>query len=95
MSRSVAGPSEPSEADLETYPANALFLDFQGTDGDESRWPVYTGRTVNGEINYMRPVDLMEKGNFDWRKKVGSKLAEMLGYDRTYWPPRRTSILTA
>ncbi|KAI0343026.1 hypothetical protein BDW22DRAFT_1297142, partial [Trametopsis cervina] len=63
-----------------TLPPNPEWLEFPRTDGDKSTWPPNTKRVITGgEVNYFRPVEQDESLSINWRRQVGSKIAESLG----------------
>ncbi|KIM34322.1 hypothetical protein M408DRAFT_59947 [Serendipita vermifera MAFF 305830] len=70
------GPEE-----IQPPPSNSKFLSFENSDGDASIRPSPTqlSRDATGRINYFRQVSLDEKSSTQWRRKIGSKVAFMLG----------------
>lgn len=56
---------------------DAEALEFPRSDGDDSLWPTNTQRIVDseGQVNYMRPVDLDEAPSVKWRSEIGTALA--------------------
>ncbi|KAI0083928.1 hypothetical protein BDY19DRAFT_974809 [Irpex rosettiformis] len=64
-----------------TLPPNPEWVDFPRTDGDQSTWPTNTTRIINGgEVNFFRPVDIDESLGIMWRKVLGIKVADALGF---------------
>ena len=63
-----------------TLPENPHWLNFTRSDGDPSNLPKNTKKIVtNGQVNYMREVDMDESLAIMWRVNVGKELATRMG----------------
>jgi hypothetical protein len=80
QSMSTRGVSTLGKEEIKPPPSNALLLHFPKSDGDASIRPSPIGpaRDASGRWNYFRPVPLDEKASTEWRRKIGSKVAEMM-----------------
>jgi hypothetical protein len=79
-SMTVRGASTLGKEEIKPPPSDALLLRFPKSDGDASIRPSPIGpaKDASGHWNYFRPVPLDEKASTEWRRKIGSKVAEML-----------------
>jgi hypothetical protein len=80
QSMSARGVTTLGKEETRPPPSDALLLHFSKSDGDASIRPSPTGptRDATGRWNYFRPVPLDEKTSTEWRRKIGSKVAEMM-----------------
>ena len=78
--------STRSVAGGQTLPPNPEFLDFERTDGDAKQWPTNTKEVVDadGNVNYMKPLNLDDGPSIHWRCQLGMKIAERLGKPCTW-----------
>ncbi|KAI9451685.1 hypothetical protein BJY52DRAFT_1125022 [Lactarius psammicola] len=62
-------------------PPNPVYLDFGKSDGDTKQLPTNTREVVDadGQVNYMKPLELDDSSNIHWRSQVAMKVAERLG----------------
>ena len=62
-------------------PSDAVFLEFERSDGQSSHWPRNTTQEVDeeGQVNFMRPMGDDESTAILWRKTVGGYVAKILG----------------
>ncbi|EJF64098.1 hypothetical protein DICSQDRAFT_153218 [Dichomitus squalens LYAD-421 SS1] len=60
-----------------TLPENPSWIEFPRSDGSAAALPKNTTKVVDseGQVNYMRPVDVDESLSIMWRVAVGSQLA--------------------
>jgi len=74
-----------------TLPPNPVYLDFGKSDGDTKQLPTNTREVVgaDGQVNYMKPLELDDSSNIHWRSQVAMKIAERLGRPCTYFFIRR------
>ncbi len=58
-------------------PANATVIEFKRTDGNSRSWPANTTRAVDGDgqVNYMRYLDLDAPTSVKWRLQVARAVA--------------------
>ncbi|KAH9072082.1 hypothetical protein EDB83DRAFT_2220334 [Lactarius deliciosus] len=64
-----------------TLPPDPVYLDFGKSDGDTKQLPTNTKEVVgaDGQVNYMKPLELDDSSNIHWRSQVAMKIAERLG----------------
>ncbi|KAH9169930.1 hypothetical protein EDB89DRAFT_2193152 [Lactarius sanguifluus] len=64
-----------------TLPPDPVYLDFGKSDGDTKQLPNNTKEVVgaDGQVNYMKPLELDDSSNIHWRSQVAMKIAERLG----------------
>ncbi|KAH9004752.1 hypothetical protein EDB86DRAFT_3240635 [Lactarius hatsudake] len=64
-----------------TLPPDPVYLDFGKSDGDTKQLPTNTKEVVgaDGQVNYMKPLELDDSSNIHWRSQVALKIAERLG----------------
>jgi hypothetical protein len=62
-------------------PTNPVYLDFERSDGDAKQLPTNTKEVVDkdGQVNYMKPLDLGDSSSIHWRCQIAMKVAEKLG----------------
>lgn len=60
-------------------PAGVKYLKFEKSDGNDAIRPTPTNPSGSGPVNYYRQVPLDEKNSTEWRRKIGGKVAAMLG----------------
>ncbi|KAF9266885.1 hypothetical protein L218DRAFT_978398 [Marasmius fiardii PR-910] len=72
-------------------PPNAVFKDFERSDGNSSLWPKNVVRVVDGEghVNYMEHLPLDHPTAIHWRTSVGKALAKAF-----HWPGGPSYVLT-
>ncbi len=58
-------------------PANATVIEFKRTDGNSRSWPANTTRAADGDgqVNYMRYLDLDAPTSVKWRLQVARAVA--------------------
>jgi hypothetical protein len=80
QSMSSGGVATLGKEETKPPPSNAILLHFTKSDGDASIRPSPIGpaKDGSGRWNYFRPVPLDEKTSTEWRRRIGSKVAEMM-----------------
>ena len=82
MPTTSRGVTTVGSEEIQPPPRNAKFLEFVKSDGNAFIRPTPTQpvKDASGQVNFYRLVPLDEKSSTMWRKKIGSKVASMLGY---------------
>jgi hypothetical protein len=66
-------------------PANPVYIDFPWSDGDSRTWPSNIQYVVDneGQVNYMKELEIDHPIALKWRLIVGKALALDMGRERT------------